>query len=138
MKIEAALRSFLDYLAVEKGLAANTRLAYERDLEKLILFFRKEKIDGARAGEQDLVRFIHHQSRAGLAARSLARLISSTRSFYRYLALDGILDRNPTENLSSPSVWLSLPKVLSVSEVESLRAPRLRAHLPQAQGREPG
>ena len=122
MKIEAALRSFLDYLAVEKGLAANTRLAYERDLEKLILFFRKEKIDGARAGEQDLVRFIHHQSRAGLAARSLARLISSTRSFYRYLALDGILDRNPTENLSSPSVWLSLPKVLSVSEVESLIA----------------
>ena len=118
--IEAALRSFLDFLSVEKGLSPNTLVSYERDIGKLALFFRKEKIDGTRAGEQDLVKFIHQQSRAGLSARSLARLISSMRSFYRYLVLDGVLGQNPAERLSSPSVWLSLPKVLSVAEVESL------------------
>jgi integrase/recombinase XerD len=118
--IEAALRSFLDFLSVEKGLSPNTLVSYERDIGKLVLFFRKEKIDGTRAGERDLVKFIHQQSRAGLSARSLARLISSMRSFYRYLVLDGVLGQNPAERLSSPSVWLSLPKVLSVAEVESL------------------
>jgi integrase/recombinase XerD len=118
--LEAALRLFLDFLSVEKGLSANTLVSYERDIEKLVLFFGKEKIDGRRAGEQDLVRFIHQQSRAGLSARSLARLISSTRSFYKFLALDGILDKNPAEGLSSPSVWLSLPKILSPAEVGTL------------------
>jgi integrase/recombinase XerD len=119
---EDALRSFIDFLSVEKGLSWNTLLAYERDLAKLLLFFQKEKLAWTKAGEMDLVRFIHEQSRAGLSARSLARLVSSMRSFYRYLVLDGMVERDPADGLSSPSVWLSLPKFLNMKEVEALLA----------------
>lgn len=119
---EDALRSFIDFLSVEKGLSQNTLLSYERDLAKLLLFFGKEKLVWTKAGEEDLVRFVHEQSRAGLSARSLARLVSSMRSFYRYLVLDGMVDRNPAGGLSSPSVWFSLPKFLTIKEVEALLA----------------
>ncbi len=120
LKFESVLQIFLDFLSVEKGLSVNTVLSYSRDVQKLFLFFRKEKIDWLKAGEEDLIRFIHHQSRAGLSPRSLARVISSLKSFYRFLVMDGILKKNPAVNLSSPKTWLALPKFLTVKEVESL------------------
>ncbi len=119
---EAAVRTFLDYLSIEKGLSANTRAAYGRDLAKLLLFFDKEKVSWKKATEEDLVGLVRAQSRSGLSARSLARLISAVRSFYKYLLLDGVVGTDPAERLSSPSVWLSLPKFLTVKEVESLLA----------------
>jgi integrase/recombinase XerD len=117
---EDALRLFLEYLTVEKGLSPNTVVSYRRDLEKLIAFFRAEKKNWTRAGEEDLVRFVHGQSKAGLSARSMARLISALRSFFRFLALDGYLPRSPASNLTLPSLWRALPRVLTVEEVESL------------------
>jgi integrase/recombinase XerD len=113
-------QAFLEYLSVEKGLSLNTIQSYSRDLNKLFLFFQKEKIPWKSAKELDLVKFIHHMSRSGLSSRSLARLISTQKSFYRSLILDGILKKNPAINLTSPKSWLSLPKFLSVEEVERL------------------
>ena len=119
---EAAVRAFLDYLSIEKGLSPNTLAAYGRDLGKLLLYLDKEKTSWTKAKEEDLVGFVRAQSRSGLSARSLARLISAVRSFYKYLLLDGAVAADPAERLSSPSVWLSLPKFLTVKEVESLLA----------------
>jgi len=115
-----AVRLFLDYLSVEKGLSANTILAYGRDLKKFLLFLKKEKADWAKLADEALVRFVHQQSRAGLQARSLARLISSLRAFYRFLLLDGLAAQDPTASLSSPKTWPALPRFLTVREVESL------------------
>ncbi len=120
LKFESVLQVFLDFLSVEKGLSVNTVLSYSRDVQKLFRFFRKEKIHWLKAGEEDLIRFIHHQSRAGLSPRSMARVISSLKSFYRFLVLDGTLKKNPAVDLSSPKTWLALPKFLTVKEVESL------------------
>jgi integrase/recombinase XerD len=117
---EDILQVFLEFLSVEKGLSSNTVLSYSRDMKKLFQFFRKEKLAWSKAGEEDLIRFIHHQSRSGLSARSMARLISSLKSFYRFLVLDGMIKKNPAASLSSPKTWLSLPKFLTVSEVELL------------------
>ena len=117
---EGIRQVFFDYLSVEKGLSINTIQSYSHDLNKLFLFFDKEKIRWMRAMESDLVTFIHHMSRSGLSPCSLARLISAMKSFYRFLILDGILKKNPAINLTSPKGWLSLPKFLSVKEVESL------------------
>ena len=114
------LQLFLEYLSVEKGLSPNTRLSYGRDLRKYFLFLKKQKIDGLRAEEDDLVTFLHHQSRAGLNARSQARLISSIKAFYRFLMLDGRVKSSPAANLTSPKMWQNLPKFLTVTEVEAL------------------
>ncbi|MCJ7580422.1 MAG: site-specific tyrosine recombinase XerD, partial [Candidatus Aminicenantes bacterium] len=90
------------------------------DIQKLLDFFEGEKIDWQKAADKDLVKFIHFQSRLGLSARSLARLVSSLRSYYSFLILDGIIKVNPTVGLSAPKLWFSLPKFLSVKDVELL------------------
>ena len=117
---EGIRQVFLEYLSVEKGLSRNTILAYDRDLQKLFLYFEKEKVPWKKAEEDHLVKFIHHQSRAGLSARSVARLVSSIRAFYRFLVLDGALKSNPSSNLNTPTLWFYLPKFLQVEEVERL------------------
>ncbi len=114
------LRLYLEYLAAEKGLASNTTASYRGDLEALLAFLAAERIPWHRAGEEDLGRFLRHQSRAGLSARTTARRLSALRSFFKYLVLDGHLDRNPARTLVRPSMWRTLPKVLTVEEVESL------------------
>lgn len=117
---EDILQVFLEFLSVEKGLSSNTLLSYSRDMKKLFQFFQKEKIHWLKAGEENLIRFIHHQSRSSLSARSLARLISSLKSFYKFLVLDGMIKKSPAVNLSSPKTWFSLPKFLTMSEVDLL------------------
>jgi integrase/recombinase XerD len=121
---EAALRLFLEYLAVEKGLAANTIQSYARDVRKLTDFLQARKVPLARAGEETLVAFVQGESRAGLSARSMARLVSALRSFFRFLVLSGMAKQDPTARLTTPSTWLSLPKFLTVAEAGALlRAP---------------
>lgn len=117
---EGVLSVFLDYLAVEKGLSRNTLLAYRRDVEKLLTFFRACKLPWHKAEETDLTRFVRSQSRAGLSARSLARLVSAVRAFYKYARMEGLLQKNPADSLETPAAWVPLPKVLSVQDVESL------------------
>jgi len=117
---EDILQSFLEFLSVEKGLSLNTILSYRRDIQKFFWFIKKKKIPWPEAGEEDLVSFIQSMSRSGLCSRSLARLISSLKSFYRFLVLDGILKKNPVSELSSPKPLVSLPKYLTLKEVELL------------------
>ena len=121
---EEALRLFLEYLAVEKGLADNTVQSYGRDVRKFVSFLKAGRIGLARVSEDVLVQFVHRQSRAGLASRSLARLISALRAFFRFLLLGGFVKNDPTSQLATPSTWLALPKFLTVQEAEELlRAP---------------
>jgi integrase/recombinase XerD len=121
---EDALRLFLEYLAVEKGLARNTVTSYARDIRKFVDFLKAGKIAWNRVTEDTLVRFVHRESQAGLSARSLARLISALRSFFKFLVLSGFVKKDPSSRLTTPSTWLALPKFLTVAEVEALlRAP---------------
>ena len=119
---EHVLRVFLDYLSVEKGLASNTIHSYSLDLKKLFLFFLKEKIAWSKVQAADRIKFIHGQSRANLSPRHTASLISSPRSFFRFLVLDGLIAKTPAANLSTPKLWLNLPKFLTEQEVKNLLA----------------
>jgi integrase/recombinase XerD len=117
---EDSRRLFLEYLAVEKGLARNTILAYSRDIGKFLDFVKVGKLVWNRIPEEALVRFIHRERQAGLSARSLARLISGLRSYFKFLVLSGFVKKDPSSQLATPSTWRSLPKFLTVDEVESL------------------
>jgi integrase/recombinase XerD len=117
---EDALRLFLEYLAVEKGLSANTIQSYARDVRKLVDALKARKTPLHRVSEETLVGLIHRESQAGLSARSLARQISALRSFFRFLILSGFLKTDATSQLTTPSTWLALPKFLTVAEAETL------------------
>ena len=117
---EDALRLFLEYLTVEKGLARNTVQSYERDVRKLAAHLKAGRTPLPRVTEDVLTGFVRKASQAGLSARSLARLISALRSFFRFLVLSGFVKRDPSARLTTPSTWLALPKFLTVEEVEAL------------------
>jgi len=114
------LRQFLAFLKFDRTLSDNTVLSYGRDVAKLLRFLEAKRTTWDRAREADLVAFVHGQSSAGLSPRSLARLISAVKGFYRFLILDRRVAKDPTAQISSPKAWLHLPIFLSVKEVQSL------------------
>ena len=116
------VREYLLYLRVEKGLAANSIEAYERDLDKLRAWAEKNKLDLPTITRQDLREWMIDLGRANLAATSKQRLISSLRGFYKFLMLDGHVTKNPAENLDAPQKGLYLPKFLNQAEIETLLA----------------
>jgi len=78
---EDLLKIYCDYLAVEKGLSANSLSSYALDIKKLFDFLDRSKKSLLKLKETDLVEFIHLQAQSGLSPRSLARLVSSLKSF---------------------------------------------------------
>jgi integrase/recombinase XerD len=114
------VREYLLYLRVEKGLAANSVEAYERDLDKLRLWVEKNKFELIALTRQDLREWLIDLGRSELSENSKRRLISSLRGFYKFLMIDGHITQNPAENLDVPKKGLYLPKFLNQTEMENL------------------
>jgi integrase/recombinase XerD len=106
---------------MEKGLSANTLDAYRRDLERYALFSRPEFGD-AIPGTDGVRSYLDSLYRTGLAARSVARHLTTLRNFYLHLLREGILGEDPTAALKSPRQWKNIPKYLNKEEIESLLA----------------
>lgn len=112
------LRRYLDYLAVEKGLSANTLESYGRDLGKYLRFLKGKS--WTAVGRKDLSGFLASLSAEGIAAPSIARCIASIRGFHKYLLLDGLAANDPTSAVETPRGWKRLPKTLGREEVTAL------------------
>ena len=116
------LSAFLDYLRVERGSAQLTIAAYSSDLAQFTGFLEKRRqlLTGAlRADVRDFVQELFSNS---LDGRSVGRKLSAIRQLYRYLLLDGKIEKDPTLNIDSPKQWKVLPKSLSRDEVEATLA----------------
>lgn len=108
------------YLKLEKGYSANTLDAYLRDVDKLLRYLALEQVDVLDVKLEDLEHFAAFISDLGIGPRSLARILSGVRQFYRFLVVDGYLEVDPTELLESPKQPDHLPEVLSTAEVDLL------------------
>ncbi len=116
------LKEFLTYIQVEKGLAQHSIASYQRDLTRLQTWAThngKETLELTRA---DLRKWIASLSREGLAPTSVARAVSATRGFYKFLMLDGHLKSHPAEDLDTPQRFSYLPKFLTEEEINRLFA----------------
>ncbi len=117
------LEQFHDYLALERGAAENTQLAYARDVARYAEFAAGEGIAGpGDATPRQLRAFVYHLQDLGLAPSSVRRTVSAVRTYYRFLLDDGHVARDPSERLETPARWRTLPGVLSVADVERLLA----------------
>ena len=114
------LSGFLDYLRVERGSAKLTIAAYTSDLAQFAEFLEQRRLFLTSARREDVRDFIQELFSNQLDGRSVGRKLSAVRHLYRYLLLDGKVEKDPTLNIDSPKQWKVLPKSLSRDEVESM------------------
>jgi len=122
------IRSFLDFVSIEKGLSKNTLLSYARDLRQYVFFLKKKKhADLHRVNREDITDFLLAGRDRGLSARSLSRTLVAVRMLHRFLTQEGRLKEDVAEALEAPKLWKTLPEALSVAEVEALlKKPNVR------------
>ncbi len=119
MNIQQSVNSFLDHLRIERGLAANSIAAYQRDLKKLVEFFINTQTDTGAVLASDISAFESSLKANDLAPASINRIMSAVRTFYKYQNREfGIAD--PTTDIAHNKSARRLPKALTVSEVTSL------------------
>ena len=116
----SAVHAFLEMLAAERGASANTLDAYRRDLDDLATHLAARGIAIADAGPRDLKSYIAALADRGLAPASRARKLSSLRQLYKFLLAEGLIGDDPAEGISGPKRQRTLPRTLSVAEVDRL------------------
>jgi integrase/recombinase XerD len=116
------LKEYLTYLQVEKGLARQTLESYRRDLNRLQAWSNKNSKQISQLTRADLRKWIASLSREGLAPTSIARAVSATRGFFKFLMLDGHIKSHPAEDLDTPQRFAYLPKFLTEDEINRLLA----------------
>ena len=116
------IRGYKNYLQIEKSLSNNTVDAYCRDIIKLNEFFNNEVITKKinELSYQDFQNYLSHLNKQKINARSQSRVISSIRSFFKYLLLEKIVDENPSDLLENPKTGKKLPEFLTIKEVDEL------------------
>ena len=119
--MQALIEEFLNYLAVERGLADNTLLAYRRDLGKYAAFLQARKAASLEAVQrQDIRDHILALKKSGLAVTSICRNLAAIRMFHRHLLREGLAGKDPTALVETPKTWTKVPEVLSQEEIERM------------------
>lgn len=113
------LKGFLTYLSVEKGLAQNTILSYQRDLKAFEQFLMERSKDLGRFSKADIIEFIEYL-RGDHSISSICRYISAIKGLCKFLILEKAIDEDPSENLHTPKRWERVPKALSLDEVRRI------------------
>lgn len=117
---DTLLALFLDMLAAERGAGANTLSAYRSDLGDLAAFLRERRRTLANAATDDLRAFLQSLAARKFKPASLARRLSAVRQFYRFLYAEGKRGDDPAAILEGPKRGRTLPKTLSIEEVDRL------------------
>lgn len=122
MTYQSYKKGFRTYLQLERGLSANTLHAYLHDVELLFSFLSEEKESKniSKIDYDDLTEFINFIREMDLGAYSQARVISGIKSFFKYLVLEKIIQKNPSELLEAPRLGRKLPDVLNIDDVSKI------------------
>ncbi|WP_421907667.1 site-specific tyrosine recombinase XerD [Mameliella sp.] len=111
---------FLEAMAAERGAAANTLAAYDRDLAHVQDWLTDSGKDFASASEEDITAYLVHCDAQGLSRATRARRLSAMKQLYRFAFEEGLRQDNPALQIAGPGRDKRLPKTLSVDEVDRL------------------
>ena len=132
------INAFLNYLAVEKGFSANTVGAYRNDLYQLAGFIegmasaKGFKAEWLSVDRNLLINYIIDLKDRNYSSATVARKVAAVKSFFAFLVAERKIQNDPTENISSPKVNKSLPKPLSLTEIDILLAEPAKSSTPEA------
>ena len=125
-ELPLALRTYLDHLAVERGLAANTLTSYRRDLRRYLEFLDEQGVTDVDGIDEQLVSAFLMRLREGdddhpaLSATSAGRTVVAVRGFHKFCVTDGLATGDPAAGVRPPSPARRLPKALPLADVEAI------------------
>lgn len=119
--MESYVNEFINYLAVERGLAKNTLESYGRDLRQYYSYLNNDRIDAVnQVSRATILAYLEQLQSKGRAVSTISRNLAAIKSYYQFLVRERYLDKDPAANLESPKLEKKLPKILTISEVEEL------------------
>lgn len=119
--LQKEIQEFLSYLESVKQYSKHTISGYKRDLTKLSRYLLNIEIeDWQSVNEHELRTFVNSERRRGLSPRSIQRVLSTSRSFFEYLLVEGIIKLSPAQNINSPKSAQLLPKAMDADLVQRL------------------
>jgi integrase/recombinase XerD len=126
--MEGYVDQFINYLAVDRGLAKNTLESYGRDLRQFQTYLQNGKFEDIKdSSRTTIVDYLNSLKSQGKAVSTISRNIAALKSFYQYLVKENYLEHDPAEKLETPKLEKKLPKILSIAEVEELlKQPNVR------------
>ena len=135
--MKTAIADFLNFLAVERGFSSNTTAAYQNDLRQLLDYVSRNGRQTTSASWRDVDEALLRAYELSLNERDYApttraRKLSAAKSFFKYLAVERLVDRNPTEGLSGPAVGKPLPRFLTEEQVAKLLEQPTKGATPEA------
>lgn len=122
MNWQIYIQHFKNYLRLERAMSENSIEAYIRDVEKLCQFaeITEHNPSPEAINERDILDFLEYLSEFGISATSQARMLSGIKSFYKYLAIENLIQIDPTQLIESPKIGRKLPDTLSFPEIEKM------------------
>lgn len=110
------IEEYLKYLLIEKKYSSNTIASYKNDLKELYLFSNNKNI--IYLNKDDILKFLEKNKDKN--SKTLSHFITTFRGFYKYLEIENIIKNNPVLSISQPKLRKTLPKVLSIEEVDKI------------------
>ncbi|MBN2121009.1 MAG: site-specific tyrosine recombinase XerD [Candidatus Omnitrophica bacterium] len=119
---------FVDYLRVERGVSKNTISSYVNDLKKYVKYLSSQGVNSLfQIDKKHIIEFMGQRRSKGTSVVSVARNLSSIKSFHRFLVREKILDKDLSSAIDTPRLWKKIPQVLEFKEVDKLLAqPNIR------------
>ena len=136
--MRADIEKFLAYLKAERGLSENTYFAYQNDLSQMATFFEAEAKEKSMVpaweniDHEAIMRFLLNLQEKRYATTTRARKVAAARSFFKFLTSEGMITKDPTENLESLSIGRTLPKPISIAQVRLLLEQPTKHKTPEA------
>ena len=107
-------------MSAERGAAANTLSAYERDLSEYVAFLNGRGTASLKAQVEDVRSFVADMARRKLAGTSAARKLSAVKQYHRFLLSEAMTTNDPVSVIGGPKLGRPLPKIISVEDVDKL------------------
>jgi integrase/recombinase XerD len=135
--VKEEIDKFLKYLEVEKGFSQNTISAYENDLNQFTGFLEESVKGGITTpwtafDRQSILSYLTNLKERRYAATTVARKVAAVKSFFNFLAAEGLVKDNPTRDVPSPRVGRALPKPISITQARQLLEETEKRDTPEA------
>ncbi len=126
------IEAFLQYLADERNLAANTIAAYRTDLDQFCDFVSaRSRREWCDVSHDDILAFMLYLRERRYASSTVARRVAAVKSFFAFLTRSGVVPHDPTKRIDSPKVDRDLPRALTPHQVDELLELPLRSPTPE-------